>query len=444
VAEDLALAPSLPGLDGSAVELLSRLIRFDTVNPPGREQAAQEMLAAALGAAGFQCELLAAEPGRPNLVARLAGRAAGPTLCLLGHVDVVPFRAEDWSFEPLSGEVRDGEVLGRGAQDMKSQVAAEVAAAVALAESGWRPERGELKLIVTADEEMGAAAGARWLCEEHAELVACDWVLNEGAGLAVELGDRRLFSLCIGEKGVFRFHLRARGRAGHASQPNVGDNALLKLAPLLERLSSQPAPAPDADAARFVSVLLGEEIGVDTVAGAVPRVAELDPAIASWVVEPMLGVSVAPTRASASNKENVIPALAEVLVDCRVPPGMEEAEVRRTVEGLIGPGAYEVEFVDRVVGNRSDPEGELYDALAGWVDETVPGAKLAPMIMPGFSDSHWFRKELGAVAFGFFPQRAMTLGEAMPLVHGADERIKSADVALAANCYADVTRRLLG
>src|SRR6185503_2001026 len=117
---------------------------IDTANPPGNEQPAQELLAETLTEAGFECELLTAEPGRPNLVARLRGEAPGPTLCLLGHADTVPADASEWSFDPWAGDVVNGEVRGRGAQDMKDQVAAEAAAAAALGREGWRPRHGEL------------------------------------------------------------------------------------------------------------------------------------------------------------------------------------------------------------------------------------------------------------------------------------------------------------
>src|SRR5439155_3604089 len=158
-----------------AVALMQELIRIDTVNPPGNEEPAQLLLAEALTEAGFECELLAAEPGRPNLVAQLRGESAGPTLCLLGHVDTVPADPSEWSFDPWGGDVVDGEVRGRGAQDMKDQVAAEVAAAAALGREGWRPAHGELLVVTTADEEMGATAGAQWLCREHPEKVRCDY-----------------------------------------------------------------------------------------------------------------------------------------------------------------------------------------------------------------------------------------------------------------------------
>src|SRR3954467_5598135 len=154
-------------LEQRTTELLQRLIQFNRVNAPGNEQAAQEFLKETLEEAGFECELLAAVEGRPNLVARLRAQSDGPRLGLLGHVDTVLADADDWSVDPWAGELRDGCVWGRGALDMKSQVAAEVAAATLLAEEGWRPESGELILVVTADAEAGAEHGAMWLCEQQ-------------------------------------------------------------------------------------------------------------------------------------------------------------------------------------------------------------------------------------------------------------------------------------
>src|SRR4051812_3077178 len=166
----------------SATALLQQLIRHNTVNPPGNERPAQEFLRAQLEGAGFECELIGVEPARPNLIARLPGRADGPRLCLLGHVDTVLADASEWQGDPWAGEIKDGAVWGRGALDMKGQVACEVAAAVELGASGWRPEHGELMVIVTCDEEAGATIGAKWLCEEHPEKVRCDMIVNEGAG----------------------------------------------------------------------------------------------------------------------------------------------------------------------------------------------------------------------------------------------------------------------
>ena len=434
-----AVAPE--GLGKETVELLQRLIRFNTVNPPGNELEAQQHLEGLLADAGFECELLSAEEGRPNLVARLRGESEGPNLAMICHVDTVPADPGEWSHDPWSGDLADDYVWGRGALDMKDQVAAEVAACVRLGRDGWRPQRGDLLMIVTADEETGAHAGAKWLCEEQPEKVRCDYVVNEGAGVAIEFEGRRYYTLAVGEKGVFRFNLRAHGVAGHASIPGVGDNALLKLAPLIERLRDQPPPESTADTDLFLERLLGEAPG--DLRAALDRIQSSDPLLGTLLARPMLGVTLTPTKAHASEKENVVPSRAEVLVDCRVPPGMGEEEVRSRAAAVIGEGDYEIEFVDNVVGNRSDFSGPLAEAIEAWVGELEPGAAVLPLVMPGFSDSHWFRKAFGAAVFGFCPQNAMTLAEEVPLVHGADERVAVADVELMASFFHDLPQRLL-
>ena len=447
MAEETAVAQGRLGTE--AVQLLSELLRFDTVNPPGNEGPAQEMLAAQLREAGFDCTLLAAEPGRPNLVARLGGESPGQSLGLLGHVDTVPADASEWSFDPWSGEVVDGAVRGRGALDMKGVVAAEVAAAVGLARGGWRPARGELKVIVTADEEQGADCGAAWLCAEHADEVRCDVVVNEGGGEAFQLGERRFYTLCVGEKGTNRFLLRARGVAGHASVPGFGDNALLKLGPALTRLRDQPPLLPTPEGIEFLATVLGQELAGDDATAldaGVERLRTVSPQLAAYVAEPMLTVTLVPTRARASEKDNVIPSRAEVLVDCRVPPGMGEPEARESVAAVLGPlaGEYELEFIDPTVGNRSPAHTPFAEAIAEWLAEADPGATLVPIVMAGFSDSHWFRRAFGATVYGFCPQRELGLFEAGPLVHGVDERAAVSDVELGADFYADLCRRVLG
>ncbi len=424
-----------------APELLQRLIRFNTVNPPGNEGEALEFLEGLLDETGWQTELLAKVPERPNLVARLTGAEPGPNLALISHVDTVPAKPEEWTHDPWSGDLEDGYIWGRGALDMKDQVAAETAACLALADSGWRPARGDLLLVVAADEETGAHFGAQWLCAEQADKVRCDWVLNEGAGEMVDFRGERLFTLAVGEKGTFRFTIVAEGEAGHGSIPGVGDNALLKLADLLPKLRNQPPRESTADTDRFLERLLGH--APDDLDAALAEVAAEAPLVAKLMADPMLGVTLAPTMASASNRENVIPSRAELVVDCRTPPGMTESEVLERIHGVIGEGDWRIEFNDPVVGNRSEYEGPLADAIEEWVESVEPGSKMLPMVMPGFSDSHWFRKAFGATVFGFCPQR-MSLAETKPLVHGADERVTVEDVELMESLFAWLPPRLLG
>src|SRR5947209_5577973 len=220
-------------LQAETTEVLQRLVQFNTVNPPGNERPAIEYLAEYCRSAGFETELLAAVEDRPNLVATLRGTDPdGPTLLFLGHVDTVLADPSEWTHDPWSGDVADGFLWGRGALDMKSQVAAEAVAAASLAREGWRPE-GTLKLVFVADEETGGEHGAQWLCKHHADKVRCDMLLNEGAGEWFSWDGSRHYGVCCAEKGVFRFSLTAKGAAGHASLPKTGDNALLKLGPVL-------------------------------------------------------------------------------------------------------------------------------------------------------------------------------------------------------------------
>lgn len=479
---------SYPDPAAEAQDLLQDLIRFNTVNPPGEERAAQEHLAAHLTEAGFHCELLGAEPGRPNLVARLRGAQDGPTLCYLGHVDTVLADPAEWRYDPWSGELADGCLWGRGALDMKSQVAAEIAAAASLTRSGWRPAKGELLIVALVDEETGGALGAEWITRTHPEQVRCDMLVNEGAGCVFEYGSppaqpaQRHYGVCCAEKGVFRFTIATKGVAGHASMPAIGENALLKMAPLLARLAERQPAYELTDVPRAFLAGLGED--PRDPAGAVARLRAVDERLAI-MFEPMLGVTFAPTRIEASEKINVIPSKAVVKVDCRVPPGLGEAEVSRAIAEVLGPGgvqragaaaadggvrvggvddpewvgaadggvevgaadgpAFEIEFTERISGNGSALDTPLMEAISDWVAERDPGARTVPTILPGFTDSRHFRAAFPeCVAYGFFPQRHQTMLETTPLIHGADERIDVRDLAYAAEFYRDLAVRILG
>jgi acetylornithine deacetylase/succinyl-diaminopimelate desuccinylase-like protein len=430
-------------LQRETTEVLQHLVRFNTVNPPGNEREAIEYLAGYVARAGFATEILAAADERPNLIATLTGAADGPTLVYLGHVDTVLAEPAEWKHDPWSGEVADGFLWGRGSLDMKSQVAAEAVAAASLASGGWRPARGALKLVFVADEETGGDVGARWLCEQHPDKVRCDLLLNEGGGEVFEYGGRRRYGVCCAEKGIFRFKLTATGAAGHASLPRTGDNALLKLAPALARIAVAGPSFELTDGP--AELLRGLGLDPSDPAAAVAVIAATAPELLV-MVEPMLGVTLAPTMAHASDKINVIPSRAYLKVDCRVPPGLGEDAARRRIAEVLGDDAagYEIEWTEQVIGNQSPVSSPLRDAIDRWIEANDPGAETVPVILPGFSDSRWFRDAFAeCVAYGFFPQKHQTLLETAPLVHNADERIDVRDLGFAARFYADVARELL-
>ena len=239
--------------------------------------------------------------------------------------------------------------------------------------------------------------------------------------------------------------LQTHGEAGHASLPRIGDNALLKLAGYLAALSEQPPPEPTEVGEALLEVLLGEPFpGEEGVRAGLERLRSEQPLLADYLVEPMLGVTLTPTKAEAGKKANVIPSEAEALIDCRVPPGFGREEARERLEALIGEGDYDIEFTEAVVGNSSPMESPLADAIRAWLGEADPGAEIAPMVMPGFSDSNPFRTAFpDAVVYGFCPYREVDLLHAAPLIHGADERIPVSDVEFSARFFYELPLRIL-
>jgi acetylornithine deacetylase/succinyl-diaminopimelate desuccinylase-like protein len=250
--------------------------------------------------------------------------------------------------------------------------------------------------------------------------------------------------VCCAEKGIFRFNITARGTAGHASLPRTGDNALLKLGPVLAALADPPEAYAVTEAPAALLRGLGEDPADP--GAALASVAAEAPGLRT-LMEPMLSVTLTPTMASASTKINVIPSRAQVRVDCRVPPGLGEDAARQRISEVLGQVSddLEIEFTERVTGNQSPTESRLMTAIAGWLSDQDPEASAVPLILPGFSDSKWFRDAFPeCVAYGFFPQRHQTLLETTPLVHNADERIDVRDLGFATACYSDLARELLG
>jgi acetylornithine deacetylase/succinyl-diaminopimelate desuccinylase-like protein len=408
-------------------ELLQELIRVDTTNPPGNETAAAELLRAYLEESGVACELYARVPERANLVARIPGSGGGPTLLFLSHTDVVLADAAEWSADPFGGELRDGEVWGRGALDMKGQVAASAVAIASLAREGFQPA-GDLIFAATADEEVGAGFGAQWLCEAHPEAVRCDYLINEGSGDRLELGGK-LFYLCsVAEKMSAPFLLRVRGRSGHASMPGIADNALVKAAPMITALGEhRPERRLTPEVEALLETVTGSKPG--TPEEALERARSIGQTFAE-MVEPLLAMTLAPTMVTASQKRNVIPAVCEVTVDSRLLPGMPPEEQHEVVRAILGDGEYELEVLESHGGTRSPIPTPLWDAVSSWVHEVEPEAEPAPICVAGFTDSHWFREAFGTVAYGFFPARVMDVELAARLIHSADERVPVEDLEL--------------
>lgn len=426
-------------LQDETAEVLSSLIRFQTVNPPGNERACIEWLAGYLEDAGLQVEIAAAEPERPCLVATLRG-GDGPSLGYLSHVDTVLADPQDWTADPWGAEIKDGYLYGRGTIDMKNQTAAEAVAAANLARKG-ATFAGTLKVIAVPDEETGGELGAKWITEQRPDLSRVDFLLNEGAGAVMPFGDRRLYGVCVAEKGTFRFNVRTSGTAAHASVPGLAQNALLELAPLILKLGHGRPGFDLTEATHALLEALGES--PEDPQGALDRVAAVSPKLAP-LIDAAMSVTFAPTIVSAGEKINVIPARAQVRVDSRVPPGMGQDVALKRIREVLGDEGYELEFTEAIVGNRSPVESKLMDAISTWVGEVDPGAEAVPTVLPAFTDCRWFRAAFpDCVAYGFFPQRHQTLYETWPLMHSHDERIDVRDLGFAAAFFHDLPGRLL-
>ncbi len=413
-------------LRDEAAGLLQNLIRLDTVNPPGNETRVAEHLRSYLEASGVACELYARVPERANLVARIAGVADGPRLLLLSHTDTVLADPGEWQLDPWSGELRDEQVWGRGALDMKGQVAASAVAIASLAREGFEPP-GDLVFAACADEEVGAGFGLQWLVEEHPEAVRAEYCINEGGGDRLVLDGRAFYVCSTAEKMSAPFRITIHGRSGHASRPGMADNALVKAAPIVERLGvfrDEPEVGPEV--AAFLQAVCGE---VPQPMEAVSAARAVHP-LAGDIVEPLLGTTLAPTEIEASKKRNVIPNRCRITVDCRILPGHTQAEVEANVAGLLDAAAYDLEWIEAQGGTRSPVDSPLWDVIESFVAEIEPEAQTVPLLLSGFTDSHWVREAFGTVAYGFFPMRTMEPEVAARLIHSADERIELDDLEL--------------
>jgi acetylornithine deacetylase/succinyl-diaminopimelate desuccinylase-like protein len=425
-------------LRAEAADLLQKLLRINTVNPPGNETQAAILLRDYLEGAGLECCLLAREPHRANLVARLRGRGEGPSLMLTGHTDTVLADPAEWSVDPWSGELRDGHLWGRGALDMKGHTAAAAVAIAALARDGFTPA-GDLVYVAVADEEVGEDYGFRWLCEVHPDAIRTDYCVNEGGGDRIVVDGRPLYVCSTAEKMSSPFRLRVRGRSGHASTPHIADNALVKTARLIERLAAleiEPRLVPETT--EFLRAVLGD---VPDPREALERVRKTDQSLGA-MLEPLLGFTVTPTMIQASHGRNVIPALCDLVCDCRLLPGQTQSEVERVLRDALGDGEYELEWLEGVGGSRSSMHTPLWEAIDDFVVAEEPGARLVPLALSGFTDSHYLREAFGTIAYGFFPMRVMETELAARLIHSADERIAVDDLELGTRFLVHVARAI--
>jgi acetylornithine deacetylase/succinyl-diaminopimelate desuccinylase-like protein len=408
------------------VELLQRLIRFDTTNPPGNEADCIEFIRGLLEEAGAETEVYAREPGRPNLVARVAGKGNGTPLLLQGHVDVVTTAGQRWQRPPFSGDLVDGYVWGRGAVDMKGGVAMLVSAFLRAARGEIEPAR-DLLLVVLCDEEAGGECGAKFLVEEHAHLFAgIRYALSEFGGFTLHLGGRRFYPIQVAEKQICWLKATIRGRGGHAAFINRG-GTMARLGRLLRDLDRKRLPVHVTPVAREMLERIAAELpqphrGIvrsllkpRLTDSALPLLGET-----ARTTEPLLRNTVTATIVHAGEKINVVPAEIEVELDGRTLPGFGPDDLIGELEEILGKDV-ELELVRHDPG-PPQPDLALFQSLADVLREADAGATPVPLLQIGVTDARFFAR-LGIQTYGFVPMRLPAGFEFLPLVHAADERV---------------------
>lgn len=402
--------------EAEVVDLCGELIRIDSRNAgdnagPG-ERAAAEYVAEKLAEVGVEAKILESDARRANVVARIEGSdPSRDALLLHGHLDVVPFDADDWRVHPLSGEVSEGCVWGRGAVDMKDMDAMILAVARQRMTERRKPPR-DVVLVFTADEEAGGDYGAKFLVNKHPEVFeGVTEAIGEVGGFSVTRGGRRVYLIEAAEKGLAWMRLTARGRAGHGSMLNA-ENAVIELAEAVARIGGHDWPVRLTPTMRA----LFDEIGP----GREPEeiVEELGPL--AKMIGAVLRNTANPTMFEAGYKANVIPQSAEAVIDGRFLPGHEE-EFFRTIDELLGPGVRR-EFIQHQAALEFAFEGPLVGAMVEALAQEDPEGTALPYTLSGGTDLKAF-STLGIRGYGFAPLKLPADLDFSGMFHGVDERV---------------------
>ncbi len=422
-------------------DLLSKLIRIDTTNPPGNETAAAELLYDYLSSEGYEPEILEHVDGRGNLLASLKGD--GKTrFMLLSHLDVVPADPSRWRVHPFSGEVKDGFVWGRGAHDCKGLVACEAVAMAILKREGFKP-KGEVIFAATADEERGATAGVRWLVEAHPDKVKVDLMINEGGGLVLPLKGVNHYFVQVAEKGVFWIKLKTKGKSAHSAMPKAGENALMKMVRHLHKLGLyKPPSVTTKEVKEFLRRTVGQNESLEEAISNLEREN-------SWLAEVVrtnMMITMAPTMIKAGVKENVIPDYCEVVVDCRLPSDFGFDYLKEQLLKALGSlEDIEIEIIGADPGTSSPYDTEFFRHIEATVSKFDPGAICVPSTSNGGTDSRFFRDKFGTIAYGFrVTKMDVPIEEYRRMIHGVDERISQENLVYRTKILVDLVKRVMG
>lgn len=442
-------------LTRESIELLQAMIRNKCVNDgskeSGHESRNADVLVQALEGRGLDIDRYEPFPDRASIVARIEGSDPNaPSLCLMGHTDVVPVSPDGWTHDPFGGELIEGEIWGRGAVDMLNLTSAMAVAFRHLADTGFTP-KGDLLFFGVADEEAGSEAGAAWFAKHDPDAIRADYVLTESGGLHLGTPEAPQIVMNVGEKGIDWRRLRVKGVPGHGSRPFRADNALIRAAAIVQRLGEyHPAPRFHELWGQQVHSFGFDEETTQTL---------LDPAKIDDFLDELPFPSVASHLYSCTHttfspnvahmpreqKTNVIPDSVAIEVDIRTLPGESRADVDAHLREALGDlaDAVEIESLSEYSSTMSPTTTPLWDAVQRAVSRPFPTAEIAPHLIVGFTDSRIYR-EMGAVAYGaglFSP--TLDAMEYSDRFHGNDERIDIESMALSTQFFIDVATDFL-
>ncbi|RPH97951.1 MAG: M20/M25/M40 family metallo-hydrolase [Lysobacterales bacterium] len=424
----LNVAADDAALEDQAIAWLQEFVRIDTINPPGNESRAVEFLGAILTAEGIPWQSAESAEGRGNLWARLEG-GDEPALILLQHTDVVPADPKYWTTEPLSGELRDGYIWGRGTLDMKGTGISQLTSFIRLHRAGL-PLNRDVVLVATADEEAGGLFGAGWLLEHHPEIFeGAGILLNEGDG-GSERDGQITFSVEVTQKVPVWIRLTAVDTPGHGSMPNP-TSSVTRIVEALNRLREHAFPAriiPPVDAmfkglaANMAAASDNEFVAAYADMGnAVREPGFLERLqVHSPALHALTRDTCSLTRLQASNKINVVPPEAWAEIDCRMLPDRPAEEFVQDLRELLDGTGVEIEVLMAFTPAVSPTGTELYRAIEAIVAEHHPGSQVFPAVSTGFTDSH-FTRDAGIDSYGFDP--VVIPEKEWSRIHGNDERI---------------------
>jgi len=439
-------------LAGQTVELLQSLIRNRCVNDgspeSGHETRNVELLSSFFEGAGIALQPYESLPGRGSVVARIEGSdPSAKSVCLMGHLDVVPVNASGWSQDPFGGELIDGEVWGRGAVDMLNLTSSMAVAFRHLAKSGFKP-KGTLIFLGVADEEAGGLLGAKWLLDNEYEAVKADYVLTEFGGLLQSRGDRPVVSIAVGEKGPSWRRLTVRGEPGHGSMPFGSDNAVVKAAEVVRRLSDYRPRAMMHDLweRQVASMNLPDELRDQLLdpERAMDIIGALPPGAARYF-HACTHTTFSPNVAMGGSKVNVVPDEVRIELDMRTLPGETSEHVEAHLREALGDlyDQIEMEIIVEDAATRSPFDTPMWKVLQEAVQQEHPGAVLLPSLMTGCTDARFYRQK-GSVAYGAgLFSKELDTAQFGARFHGHDERIDIRSLDLATQLWLQVAERML-